>query len=103
LLTGVVNLCWTVGTAAAMIAAVLGLLWADPHAKAPGPEEPSGSGIVVHTEVTAIWLPQALLDLARQQGCPLEFRSTEELQAFLGRSGCTTAWFALTYRYHQVN
>jgi hypothetical protein len=98
-----VNLCWTVGTAAAMIAAVLGLLWADPHAQAPGPEGPSGSGIVVHTEVTAIWLPQALLDLARQQGGPPEFRLTEELQTFLGRSGCTTAWFALTYRFHQVN
>jgi hypothetical protein len=102
-LTAVVNLCWTVGTAAAMIAAVLGLMWADPHAQSPGPEGPSGSGIVVHTEVTAIWLPQALLDLARQQGGPPEFGSTEELQTFLRRSGCTPAWYALTCRHYQVN
>jgi hypothetical protein len=98
-----VNLCWTVGTAAVMIAALLGLTWVDPHAQAPGPEGQPGSGIIVHTEVTTIWLPQALLDLARQQGGPPEFRSAEELQTFLGRSGCTTAWFALTYRHYQVN
>jgi hypothetical protein len=99
----VVNVCWTAGTAAVMIAAVLGVMWANPHAQSPGPDGPSGSGIVVHTEVTAIWLPQALLDLARQQGGPPEFRSTEELQTFLRRSGCTAAWYALTYRHYLVN
>jgi hypothetical protein len=102
-LTAVVNLCWTVGTAAAMIVALLGLMWAGPHALAHGPEGPPTWGIVVHTEVTAIWLPRALLDLARQQGGPPEFRSTEELQTFLGRSGCTAAWYALTCRGYQAN
>jgi hypothetical protein len=99
-LTAIVNLCWTIGTAAAMIAAVLGLIWADPHSLAPGPEGPSGSGIVVHTEVTAIWLPQALLDLVRQQGGPPLDHSPEELQTYLGQNGWTAAWFALTYRYY---
>jgi hypothetical protein len=102
-LTAIVNLCWAVGTAAAMIAAVLGLMWAGHHAQGPGQEGHPGAGIVVHTEVTTIWLPRALLDLARQQGGVEVDRSPEELQTYLGRCGSTAAWYPLTYRGHQVN
>jgi hypothetical protein len=57
----------------------------------------------VHTEVTAIWLPQPLLDLARQLGGPALDRSPEELQTYLARNGWRTAWYALTCRGYQAN
>jgi hypothetical protein len=102
-LTAVVNLFWWLGAASAIIGSVVGLMWAGPHAEAPAPEGPPGPGIVLGTEVTAIWLPRGLLQLARQQGGPPEFRSPEELQTVLGRSECTAAWYALTYRQYQVD
>jgi hypothetical protein len=102
-LPAAVNLCWRIGTAAVMIAALIGLMWVDPHAQAPGPEGQPGSGIVVHTEVTAIWLPRPLLDLALQQGDQAVDRSPEELQNYLGRYGWTAAWYALTCRSYQAN
>jgi hypothetical protein len=102
-LTAAVNLFWTVGTTSAMIAPVLGLMWAGPPTAAPAPEGPPGSGTVLRTEVTAIWMPQALRDLARRQAGPSVDRSPEELQTSLGRNGWRAAWYALTYRMHQVN
>ena len=72
-LTAAVNLFWAVGTASAMIAPVLGLMWAGPPSEAPAPEGPPGSGIVLRTDVIAM------------------DRSLEKL------------WYALTYRGHQVN
>jgi hypothetical protein len=102
-LTAIVNMCRTVSTAAAMIVAILGLMWAGHHARGPGQERDPGSGIVVHTKVTAIWLPRALLDLAQQQGGPAVDRSPEELQTYLGRYGWTAAWYALTCRGYQAN
>jgi hypothetical protein len=79
-------------------------MWAGrPPAAVPDTEGPPGSGITVRTEVTAIWMPQSLHDLARHQAGPPVDRSVEELQAHLGRSGWIAAWYALTYRGHQVN
>jgi hypothetical protein len=101
--TAAVNLFWTVATASAMIAPILVLMWAGPRTAAPAPEGPPGSGIVVRTEVTAIWMPRALRDLARHQAGSPVGRSPEELQTCLGRNGWRAAWYALTYRYHQVN
>jgi hypothetical protein len=102
-LTAAVNLFWAVGTASARIAPVLGPMWAGPPSKAPAPEGPPGSGIVLRTEVTAIWMPQALRELARHRAGPPVDRSPEELQTDLGRDGWRAAWYALTYRGHQVN
>jgi hypothetical protein len=102
-LTAAVNLLWTVGTASAMIAPVLGLMWAGPPTAAPAPEALPGSGIILRTEVTAIWMPQALRDLARHQAGPPVDRSPEELQGYLGRNGWRAEWYALTYRTHQAN
>jgi hypothetical protein len=90
-LTKVVNLFGTVGTASAMIAPVLGLMWVRPSTEAPASEGPPGSGIVLRTEVTAIWMPRALRDRARHQAGPPVDRSLEE------------QWYALTYRLYQVN
>ena len=102
-LTAAVNLFWAVGTASAMIAPVLGLMWAGPPSEAPASEGPPGSGIVLRTEVTAIWMPQALRELARHQAGSLVERSPEELRTYLERDGWRAAWYALTYRCHQVN
>jgi hypothetical protein len=102
-LTAVVNLFWAVGAASTVIAPVLGLMWAGLPAEAPAPEEPRGSGIVLRTEVTTIWMPRALRDLARHRANPPVDCSPEELQTYLGRNGWSPAWYALTYRGHQVN
>jgi hypothetical protein len=97
------NLLWTIAAATAVIAPVVALLSAFPHAKAPAPDEPPGSGIVVSTEVRAIWIPSALLDLARHQAGPRMDWSPQALQSYLERNGWRDACFALTCRVHQVN
>jgi hypothetical protein len=102
-LNATVNLFWTVGTALAMIAPVIGMMWAGPPKAPQTPEAPSGSGIILRTEVTAVWMPRALRDLARHQVGPLVDRSPEELQTYLGRDAWKAAWYALTYRAHRVN
>jgi hypothetical protein len=102
-LTAVINLFWWLGGASAIIVPVVGLMWAGPHAEAPAPEGPPGSGIVLTTEVTAIWIPQVLRDLAQHQAGPPVDRSPKELQTYLKRNGWCAAWYALTYRGYQVN
>jgi hypothetical protein len=102
-LTAAVNLFWTFGTASAMIAPVLGLMWAGRPSEGPAPVGPPGSGIVLRTEVTAIGIPQALRELARHRAGPPVDRSSEELQTDLGRNGWRAPWYALTYRGHQLN
>jgi hypothetical protein len=102
-LTAVVNLFWTVGTALAMIAPVIGLMWAGPPKAVPTPEGPPGSGIVVRSEVIAIWMPRVLRDLAMQNNGPPVALAPEALEAYLARKGWRPAWYALSYRAHQVN
>jgi hypothetical protein len=100
-LTAAVNLFWTLAAASAVIAPVLGLIWVgmmrrDSPAQAPALENPPASGIVVWTEVTAIWIPQALRDLARRQaGTPVDC-SPEDVQMYLARNGWRDGWYATT-------
>jgi len=113
LLTVAVSLLWKVGTASAMIAPVIALILASPctpspdadglSALAPDAEEAPGSGIVLRIEVTTIWIPQVLLDLARRKAATLVDRSPEDLKTYLERYKREAAWYALTYRGHQVN
>jgi hypothetical protein len=107
-LTAVVNLFWKAFSASAVIAPVLGLTWVSltwrgSPADAPAPEGPPDSGIVVETEVTAIWIPQVLCDLTRHQAGPLVNCSSEKVQTHLAQKGWRVAWYALTIRAHQVN
>jgi hypothetical protein len=102
-LTAAVNLFWMVAAASAVIATVLGMMWAGPLAEAPAPEGAPGSGVILRTQVTAIWVPRTLRDLALQKADPTIDHSPEEVQACLERSGSESAWYALTYRGHQVN
>jgi hypothetical protein len=90
-------------TTAVIFASLVSLTWVGDHAGALDPDSPPGLGIIVHTEITAIWLPRPLLELARDQLGSLGVRSPEELRTCLGRNGWTTAWYALTYRADQVN
>jgi hypothetical protein len=94
------SLCQTAGLAAVVAAALAGLIWVGPHAGAPPAEEPPGSGIVVRTEVTALWVPLALYDLAQQRADSLCDSSEQDL---LKICGPRAAWYALTRRGHQVN
>jgi hypothetical protein len=93
---------WTIGTMSAMIVAVLGLMWTGSHPEAPAPERPPSSGIALRTEVPTIWICGALRDLARQQTGTSMHRPPEEIQTCLARNGWGAAWYALTYRGHQV-
>jgi hypothetical protein len=93
----------SVVTAVVTIACLVGLTWVSHHAGAPDPEPARGSGIVVFTEITAVWIPQPLLDLARDPGGSPLGRSPEAVRAYLGRHGWRDPWYALTYRFLQVN
>ena len=85
------------------IACIFGLVGVSFQAGAPGPEELGGSGIIVRTEVAALWIPRALRDVAQGEACAPVFRSPELLQTELKRRGLNDAWYALTYRGYQVN
>jgi hypothetical protein len=102
-LTAAWSPCRTAGATAVIIASVVGLIWAGPHAGAPAPEEPPGSGIVTRTEVTAVWVPRSLRDLARRRADPPAIRSTEEMRDLVRRCGRGAPWYALTWRGYQVN
>jgi hypothetical protein len=91
------------GTAVVGIAGIVVLVSVSFQAGTPGPEDSPGSGIVVRTELAALWIPRALYDVAqREAGAPV-FLSPEALHTELKRRGLNDAWYALTYRAHQLN
>jgi hypothetical protein len=112
-LAAAVNLSWRVGTAMAILTPILGLILARPIApgpdvdgsarQAPDAEVPPGSGIVLRTEITTIWIPRALRDLALCDARPPLDRSPVELLTCLKQNVWIPDWYALTYRGHQVN
>jgi hypothetical protein len=90
-------------TAAVGIVGIAVLVCVSFQAGAPGPEDPRGSGTIVRTEVTALWIPRALRDVAQAEGGASVFRSPEAVHTELERRGLNDAWYALTYRGYQVN
>jgi hypothetical protein len=66
-------------------------------------EEPPGSGIVLRTEITAVWIPRALRDQTRRKVGLLANPSPDALQTCVRRNEWGDAWYALTYRGHQVD
>jgi hypothetical protein len=86
-----------------MLALLMGLTWAGHHASMPDPEDRPGSGIVMRTEVAAVWVPQALCNLARLEAGHRAHFTPQEVQTFLEKHGWQTASYALTYRGLQVN
>jgi hypothetical protein len=93
----------TAGTMMVVIAGIVGLVYVSFQARSPGPADRPGSGIFVRTEVTALWVPRALRDVAQGEAVTAVFRSPETLQTELKRRGLNDAWYALTYRGYQVN
>jgi hypothetical protein len=93
----------TVGAVVLLVAGVFGVICVSFQAAAPPPEGQLGSGHVLRTDVTAIWLPQPLHDLARSESGPHVVRSSEELRTYLERHGMNAAWYALTSRGYRVD
>jgi hypothetical protein len=73
------------------------------QASAAGPEDLPGSGITVRTEVISAWIPRTLQELAGPDSGPPLTASPAALAAALDRRGLGAAWYALTYRNHQLN
>jgi hypothetical protein len=90
-------------TAVVVIAGALGVVFVGFHAGAPGPEDSPGSGIIIRSEVVALWIPRALHDLAQSEAGAPGFLAPEALRIELKRRGLKDAWYALTYRGHQFN
>jgi hypothetical protein len=67
------------------------------------PDGRPGSGIVTRVEVTTIWLPKGLFELAQRPADHAVIASHEELQTHLDRQGLATAWYAMTTRGYQLN
>jgi hypothetical protein len=102
-IAAIARLSQTAGVAVVAIAGGFGLTWVSFRAGSPGPEDPPNSGIVVRTEVTEFWIPQAIHDVAQSEAGATIFHSPEALQTELERRGLNDAWYALTYRGYQVN
>jgi hypothetical protein len=99
----VTKLFQTAGTTVVVIGGIIGLVYVSFQASPAGPDHPPRSGIVVRTEVTALWIPRALLHMVQgETGTPV-FRSPEALQTELRRRGLNDAWYAVTYRGYQVD
>jgi hypothetical protein len=62
-----------------------------------------GSGVIVRSEVSDLWLPETLVDLARSESPALVARTHQELKKALERRGQGNLWYAITVRCHQVN
>jgi hypothetical protein len=96
-------LSYTLATTAVMIASLMCLTWVGHYPGALDSESPLAWGDVVRTEVTSVWVPQALRDLARRQAGPPVNRSLEKVQTYLARNGWTDALYALTRWEYDAN
>jgi hypothetical protein len=85
------------------ILGVAALIFVSPQANAPRPADQPGSGIVVRTEVTVLWIPRVLLDFAQGEAGRPTLRPPEVLRSELTRRGMNDAWYALTYRGYNAS
>jgi hypothetical protein len=73
------------------------------QAKPCTPTEESGAGVTIRTEMTDLWLPEELAELAK---CPSQFqaiRTHNALRRFLESKHQEAMWYGLTARAQQVN
>jgi hypothetical protein len=70
---------------------------------APEFSDPSGSGVIVRSEVIHLWLPETLVDPTRREFPALVARTHQELKKTLELRGQENLWYAITVRGHQVN
>ncbi len=62
-----------------------------------------GSGIVVRSDVLALWLPYSIFELANGATAVPEISTHRGLQHVLAQQNQKDLWYALTIRGHQVN
>jgi hypothetical protein len=62
-----------------------------------------GSGLIIRSEVMHLWLPESLVDLARNESRALVARTHQELMKALERRGEENLWYAITVRAHLAN
>jgi hypothetical protein len=93
---------WVFGAAVVSVV-LLVLSRADSHPAGPEPDAAPGSGIVMRTEVTTVWVPPALVDLAHRATDSSVARSRDELKTYIDINDQSRAWYALVCRGHQVN
>jgi hypothetical protein len=90
-----------------ILASGIGLTLLDSHVIRPGrrlePAYHPGSGVSVRAEVLHLWLPVALIDLARRESRSSLAQADQELRISLERRGQQNQWYALTTRFHQAN
>ncbi len=67
---------------------------------APEFNDPPGSGVIVRSEVTHLWLPEILVDPAPHEFPALAARTHQELKKALERRGPENLWYAITVRGH---
>jgi hypothetical protein len=91
------------GIAVIVIAGAFALVFVSFQAGAPHPEGPPGSGIIERTEVTVVWIPGALRDVAQAEGGSPGPCFLDPLQAELKRRGLNDASYAVTCRGYQVD
>jgi hypothetical protein len=86
-------------------AAVAAGAWigADPFDAADRGEGPPGSGIIVESEATHLWLPGPFALLARPEGRCEVLKDHEAFRRFLEENGASAIGFAVTYRGHRVD
>jgi hypothetical protein len=93
----------TAGTIVVGVAGIAGLVYVSFQARSPGPADSPGSGIIVRTEVTALWIPRALHEAAQSEAGAPVLLSLDALHTELKRRGLNDPWYSITYRQHQVN
>jgi hypothetical protein len=67
------------------------------------PDDYPGAGVIVHSEVVRLWLPQTLIECAKLESLSRFVRTHEELRRFLELRRQQNLWYALTIRGYQVN
>ncbi len=84
-----------------------GVTWIDPSEARPGraleADEIPDSGYIIRIEVIDIWVPESLIELAKQPAASSVPQSHQELRTLLERSGHRNLWFAVTTRHYQIN
>jgi hypothetical protein len=90
-----------------LVATALGFTLLDSCVIRPGrsmklPDRP-GSGVMIRTECTHLWLPETLIELARNPSETLGEQTHEGLRIALDRREQQGLWYAFTLRSHQAD
>jgi hypothetical protein len=71
--------------------------------RVPVAQNTAGGGIIVRSEALRLWLPRAMIELAKRQSQSSPIRTHHELQQSLEGLDQRDAWYALTTRAYLAN